>query len=446
MIDEALPPQNLEAEAGVIGSALLDPQQIDDLSLIVAPDDFYRDSHEIIWREIIAVRDSGAPVDAVTLIEQLGRKGLVDKVGGAEAVVGLIADTPHAANAEYYAKIVKAKSTSRQLVELGHRLVRDGYSNQFDADELLRRADADLCRVAEGANRKELATIGEAARDSLRRFDLRRAGESTGLETGFRRLDSILGGLRPAQLVILGARPGMGKTAIVMNILENVAVLTGRPALFVSLEMGLGELGDRAVCSSSGVDSSDYRHSQAKYVDRSLVEAKVAELEGLPILIEETPDLTPSQIAAVARKARRRGDLGLVVVDYLQIVGSDDRRDSEYDRVGKAARALKNLSKQVKAPVIALSQLNRQCEEREDKRPRLIDLRATGQIEQEADVVAFLFREGYYDPLADQRKAELVIAKNREGALGTVDLLWNGRLTKFFDPPEHAGGEGGDGW
>jgi replicative DNA helicase len=244
-------------------------------------------------------------------------------------------------------------------------------------------------------------------------------------------LDEMIGGLRPAQLVVVGARPGLGKTSFAMDVMRAVSS-AGKASLFVSLEMGLDQIGDRAVCTSLGMESSVYRGPGR--LDRDRVDRMLAEMEGLPILIEETPALSPSQIAAVARRAARRGDLGVVVVDYLQIVGSDDRRDSEYDRVGKAATALKVLSKQIKAPVVALSQLNRQVEEREDKRPRLSDLRATGQIEQDADVVAFLFREGYYDPKADQRPAELIVAKNREGATGLVNLRWNGPLTRFENP------------
>ena len=231
----------------------------------------------------------------------------------------------------------------------------------------------------------------------------------------------------------------MGKTAIALQMLESAAILAPGSALFVSLEMGLGELGDRAVSAKVGIDSAAYR-GDSRY-DPDALAANHADKHGLPILIEETPGLTPSQIAAVARRARRKGPLSLVVVDYLQIVGSDDRRASEYDRVGAASLALKNLSKQVQAPVIALSQLNRQVEEREDKRPKLADLRATGQIEQDADVVAFLFRQGYYDKEWNQRAAELVVAKNRHGATGMIPINWDGPLMRFDDPERDNEGD-----
>jgi replicative DNA helicase len=429
---DRLPPQNAEAEVGVIGSALLLNELIDDLAMLVCPEDFYVAAHAAIWRAIVAMHASGTAVDGTTLCEALERSCGLSEIGGPEAIVRILNDVPHAANGEYYAKIVKQKAVSRNLIEMANRMLVDGYSNQFTADELVQRADLDLSRVADAAHRKALATIGDAARDAIRRRELRDSGLPAGLSSGFPGLDSMIGGLRPSQLMVIGARPGIGKTSIAMDIMRAVSSETGKASLFVSLEMGLDQIGDRAVCSALGLDSSAYRGNGR--LDRRAVDRMLAELSGLPVLIEETPALPPSRIAALARKVARGGNLGVVVVDYLQIVGADDRREDEYEKVGKAATALKVLSKQVKAPVVALSQLNRKVEEREDKRPKLSDLRATGQIEQDADVVGFLYRDHYYNPQADPRSAELIVAKNREGATGTVPLRWNGPLTRFENP------------
>jgi replicative DNA helicase len=428
-----LPPQNLEAEMCTLGSLLLDNEAFHEVLPLLRPADFYRDSHQELYRAMADLFRDGGAVDAITLVEELARRKLFEKVGGDEGIRRILEAPPHAANARYYAQIVRQKATSRGIVEAAHRMLRDGYSNDYSADELVARAEADLASVSDGRDSRELSTLADAGRESLRRFDLRLAGEETGVFSGLSMLDEMTSGFRPAQLVVLGARPGQGKTSLALCMAEHVAALYG-PVLFSSLEMGLAELGDRAVCGRAGVDSDDYRKAtEAARRKRAWIERKVAEMEGLPVYVDDTPGVTPGQVTATARRMRRKKGLSLVIVDYLQIMGSDDRKASEYDRVGKAATAMKNLSKLVEAPVLALSQLSRKCEERTDKRPIMSDLRATGQIEQDADLILFLYRPEYYARGDRPGVAEINIAKQRDGATGTVEVAFDNRRTRFSD-------------
>ena len=399
MEHDRLPPQNIDAELSVLGSMLLEPAAILEAADVLRPGDFYRDTHQAIYRAIMALNDSGEPVDALTLIEELNRRGEFDKVGGDDAIRKILESPPHAANARYYAEIVHQKAIARELIEAGNAILRDGYSNSYSSDELRDRAEQLVFAVGQGRS-SAAVPIGDLIREATRRIVDRAEGlAAPGLMTGFGDLDDLLGGLTPGNLVVLAARPGMGKTALALGLALHVAGHLGVGSLFVSLEMGGGELAERLLSNTVGIASSKIK------VSRFLTDAerhRVAEMaplfDGMPLWVDESPILTPTQVAATARRFKARHDIGLVVVDYLQLVSAEDERSPRQEQVAATSRRLKAMAKEIDAPVLVLAQLNRQSERREDRRPMLSDLRESGQIEQDADVVMLLHRPSITTP------------------------------------------------
>ena len=318
---------------------------------------------------------------------------------------------------------------------MGHRMIRDGHTNIHTSDQLLARFDRELSQIAEGQSAKEPVRLGAAVLEAMGRLHARHAGESAGLGTGLVDLDASIGGMRPGQLIVIAARPGCGKTALALNIAERVAADGGTGVLFFSLEMPETELADRSLCSDREIDALCFRRGDVDRIGREALATRYEQLRDLPIFLDDTPGRTPSQIAAVARKMKRRHDIGLVIVDYMQLISHDDPRVSEYERVSAASRHLKNLSKALDIPVIALSQLNRESEKRVDKRPKLSDLRATGQIEQDADVVMMIHRPEMQNPTDYPGQAEIIVAKQRSGPCGTVHVAFDAASTRFDDLP-----------
>jgi replicative DNA helicase len=435
-LGDRLPPQHLEAERGVLGSILLDNEVLHDIIMFLRADDFYRDAHQVIYAAIRELYDKGKGIDAVTLAEELKLRGQFDQVGGDDTLTEIVTSVPHAANGKYYAEIVKEKATSRMLIESATEIIRDGYSNQFTAQDLLESAERKIFGIAEDQIRGETLEIEDVVKQAIdliaKRSDS--GGHAvTGVATGLIDLDDITGGFHPGQLIILAARPSMGKTALALNICDHAGINLKVPVLFVSLEMGYLEIGERLLCARSRVDGNKLRTGLGMGM-REMTQLSKAYTEmskSGSIYIDDTPARNMMQIAAAARRLKRRNQIGLVMVDYIQLVDSEDTRDSRQEQIAKISRRLKTLARELKVPVIALSQLNRAVESREDKRPRMADLRESGAIEQDADLVLLLHRPEYYDANDQPGVAELNVAKNRNGPTGTVRLTFLKNLTRF---------------
>ncbi len=443
---ERLPPANLEAEMGVLGSVLLDNDTLHDVIPILKVEDFYRDSHQKIYRVIRDLYDLGKAVDIIILNEELVRRDLFDSVGGNETLVSIIESVPHAAHAKYYADIVRQKAISRELIETANEILHEGYSNNFTANELLQSAEKKIFAIAEEQSSGETVDIKDVIVTAMDRIVAK--GEDrhavSGVATGYYDLDEITGGFQGTQLIILAARPSMGKTALALNICEHVICELNKGVLFVSLEMGELELVDRLLSSRARVDGHKLRTGKGLgQQDLAQLGRAYNELHKAPLFIDSTPARNSLQITANARRLKLRKDVGLIVVDYIQLVDADESRDSRQEQIAKISRRLKQLARELNVPVIALSQLNRAVENREDRRPRMADLRESGAIEQDADLVLLLHRPEYYDPNDQPGVAELIIAKNRAGATDTVKFAFLKNLTRFENLAQTADPIGG---
>lgn len=441
------PPFDLEAEMGVLGSILLLPEVCDDLASLLRADDFYDDANRCLYQHVRDMYDGGEKIDSTLLVSRLRTAGDYDKVGGLAYLGRLSIAVPNAAHAAYYAQIVNQKATYRKLIEASTEILRDAYEAQMDSRELVAQAEQKVFAIMEGRSTKHAASINDILHQSMDRMEARMSGTYVdgGCETGFTDFDTMTGGLHNGELLILAARPSMGKTALAMNIAENVALQNQQPTLFVSLEMSGIELADRMLCSLSRVNGHKLRSGTISQEDQQRLIQKANEISKSPLYVDDSPSRTVSEIAAAARRIQRRmGGLSLIVIDYLQLIEPDNSRDPRQEQVAKIARRLKGLAREMKVPVLCLSQLNRQAEEGKDHRPRLSHLRESGAIEQDADVVMFVHREEYYHRGEDKAQyagqAEIIIAKQRNGPVGEVPLTWEGDYTRFLDraPDRHS--------
>jgi len=431
--EDRLPPQNLEAELGVLGAILLDNDVLHEVVPILKVDDFYRDNHQILYRVIRDLYDLGKPIDAIILADELRRLDQYEKVGGDEMLADIL-NLPHAANAKYHAQIVRQKAVVRELIESANEILREGYANNLTSDELLEAAERRIFNIAEEQAIGETVELRDVVTVAMERISNRAESTHaiTGVSTGFYELDDMTGGFQGAQLVIVAARPSMGKTAFALNVCEHAAVDNKTGVLFVSLEMGQVELAERLLCSRSRVDGNKLRTGKGLGArDLAMLGTGYDSLRASPLYIDDTPSRNMLQITANARRLKMRQDVGMIVVDYIQLVDSEEGRDSRQEQIAKISRRLKTLARELHVPVVALSQLNRAVENREDRRPRMADLRESGAIEQDADLVLLLHRPDYYDPNDQPGLAEVIVAKNRNGATGSVKLTFLKNLTRF---------------
>jgi replicative DNA helicase len=448
LLSDRLPPQNLEAEQGVLGSILQDNDVLHEVVPLLTVEDFYRDTHQTLYRAIRDLYDLGKAVDGITLADELTRRDQLQSVGGAEALADIQNSVPHAANARYYAEIVRQKSISRQLIEGANEILREGYSNNFTAEQLLESAERRIFQIAEDQTKGETVELSQVVQNAMQRIIDRSEHRHpvTGVASGFIDLDDMIGGFQPNQLVIVAARPSMGKTAFALNVCDHAAVESKTPVLFVSLEMGQFELAERLLCARSRVDGHKLRTGQNMgFREMNQLASALNQLRGAPMFIDETPARNMLQVTANARRLKLRAALGLIVVDYIQLVDTEDTRDSRQEQIAKISRRLKTLARELQVPVIALSQLNRAVENREDRRPRMADLRESGAIEQDADIVLLLHRPDYYDANDQPGICEVIVAKNRNGATGSVKLTFLKNYTRFenlaniAEPPIDSG-------
>jgi replicative DNA helicase len=449
-VPDRVPPHSLEAEVSVLGSCLISRDAVAVALEVLKPDDFYRNAHRVVFEAVQALAGASEPVDAVTVTEWLSRHGRLDDVGGAAALYDLSDQVPTAANAAYYARIVRDRSLLRRLIEAGGRVTQLGYEPTDDALASVDRAETIVYELSQAGGSSELQPLNELLTESfenLERLSLERS-EVTGLATGFDDLDRLTAGLQKQNLVIIAARPSMGKSGLALGISEYVAIDTRKPVLMFSLEMSKVEIVNRMLSSQARIDSSRLRTGRLDDSHwRSLGEA-LGRMNDAPLFIDDTPSITMLEIRAKARRLDQRmkdkGGLSLIVVDYLQLMSSNRRTDNRVQEVAEFSRGLKMLAKELNVPVIALSQLSRQPESRTDKRPMLSDLRESGSIEQDADIVGFIYRDEVYDnDSPDKGTAELIIAKHRNGAVGKVQLAFLAHFAKFANlsrRPQAAGG------
>lgn len=433
-------PGNFEAERNVLGSILLKPDVCDDVALLVRPEDFSDEAHQTIFRHLLDLHDSAARIDATILLDRLRTKGDLEQIGGAATIAEIINSVPHAAHAAHYAGIIRDKAMLRSLIDASTDILRDAYDAFDEPRELLSQAEEKIFSILEQRSSAEAKPIQAVLEDVMVRMDARMKHEHAlgGVETGFTDLDTLCGGLHNSELIILAARPSMGKTALAMNIAEHIAIDTHQPVLFVSLEMASLELADRLLCSAAQVNGHRLRNGTISQEDRRRLVQKSSEISSAPLFIDDTPGRTLTEIAAVARRLKRKQGLSLIVIDYLQLIEPDNPRDPRQEQVARIARRLKTMSRELDIPILCLAQLNRQAEVSRDNRPRLNHLRESGAIEQDADVVMFVHREEYYQTTDEDRErvkgeAEIIISKQRNGPIGDVKLLWQHDYTRFVN-------------
>ena len=432
-----VPPQNVDAEASVLGAILMTEQALDGVLLEVGlrPDDFYRPRHQLIFRSMIRLKEKAEPeaVDAVTVCDDLRRAAELEEAGGEEYVRALPTEVIAAGHYLHYARIVKDHSQLRGLLSATQVIQNEVMSHRGDPRELIDRAEATLFRIGHEADAGQLKAIEDLLHTEIDELErLSREGISlTGTPSGFKDLDELTGGFQPGNLIVLAARPAMGKSAMATNIAENAAVEHGKPVALFSLEMSEREVAQRFIASQAKVSSDKLRKGQVKREWPKVVKA-ADKLARAPLWIDDSSDIGIMEIRAKARRLHSRHPLGLLVVDYLQLMRAEDPSDSRVEQVGKMSRGLKILARELNIPVIAISQLSRAVESRPDKRPLLSDLRESGNLEQDADVVLFLYRDEYYNRESERPgEADVIIAKHRNGPVGSVALTFLDRYPKF---------------
>lgn len=441
-----VPPQNIEAEKAVLGSIFLSTDALIDAMEYLDPNDFYKHSHQIIFQAMVKLNDDDQAVDGITVTDMLKDQNNLDDVGGYQYITELANAVPTAANVTYYAKIVKDKAILRRLIQTATNIVTDGYNTDEDVTTVLDNAERDIMNVAEDRNQSGFKAIKDVLNSAFNKIDeLSQEGETvTGLSTGYPELDKITTGLHNDELVILAARPAVGKTAFALNVAQNVGTKTDKTVAIFSLEMSAESLVDRMLCSEGSINANHLRTGQLTEDEWQNLVVAMGSLSRANIFIDDTAGIKMSEIRAKCRRlAKENGNLGLIVIDYLQLIegGQQENRQQE---VSYISRQLKKLAKELHVPVISLSQLSRGVEQRQDKRPVLSDIRESGSIEQDADIVAFLYRDDYYerdddddsdsqgaDGENDVGEVEVIIEKNRSGPRGTVKLLFVKSYNKF---------------
>jgi replicative DNA helicase len=432
------PPHNIQAELALLGSCMLDRSVVDEVSLVISGSDFWRDTHALLWDAITALNDLGLPTDPVAVADRLKRSDAWEAVGETDIFGEIDQATPHAVNGPYLAQVIRQLSIKRQLFQVASDISRAGYERSKSAQEVLDEAERRIFAIADrqvsSSNIETDALIGE----SMSNIAGRSNGQPRGLMTGFDELDYLLDGLKSDDFVILAARPSQGKSAMALSIASKAALNLDASVLFASLEMNRQSLGERLLSSWSGVDAFRLKRSWTMNdANRLALNDAANGLSAAKMTVDDGPNQTASQIAANARRIKAQRGLDLIVIDYLSLIDMQRQKgENRQEEVARTSRRLKSIARELKVPVLCLHQLNRQSEQREDKRPRLADLRESGQIEQDADTVLLLHRPEYYDPNDQPGIAEIIVAKNRNGPTGTVKLMFTKHCTRFDSLPE----------
>jgi replicative DNA helicase len=427
------PPQDIAAEQSVLGAMLLSKDAIADVVEVLRSGDFYRPAHQTVYDVVLDLYGRGEPADAVTVSAELAKNGDLARIGGGPYLHTLIAGVPTAANAGYYARIVRERAILRRLVEAGTRIVQMGYtSDGADADAAVDRAQAEVYSVTERRASEDYAPLADLVPATLEELDAisRRDGEMIGVPTGFSELDQLTHGLQPGQMVVVAARPAVGKSTIGLD----AAIRHGKSAVIFSLEMSRNEITMRLLSAEASVPLHVMRSGIRQDSDWQKIARAMSKVSDAPLFIDDSPNMSMMEIRAKCRRLKQRHDLKLVIVDYLQLMSSGRRVESRQQEVAEFSRSMKLLAKELEVPVVAISQLNRGSEQRTDKRPQMSDLRESGAIEQDADIVMLLHREDMYDRESSRiGEADLIVAKHRNGPTGEVNLVFQGHYSRFAD-------------
>ena len=429
-----IPPQNLEAEQSVLGSVLLEPEALSRVLEVMIGDDFYREAHRKIFASMLDLYRKGTPVDLITLTEILQNKGQLDEIGGASYLTSLTDAIPSAIHVDVYARIIREKSILRRLINRATEIASKGYSFAGDAEDLLDEAEKSIFEISEDKINPLVYPLSLVIKETIPVLEhlYDRKESVTGVPSGFTQLDKLTSGFQNSDLVIIAGRPSMGKTALALNIARNAAVDHEVPVVVFSLEMSRQQLAIRMICSEARVDSNKVRTGFIGEQEWPKLTAAAGNLSEAPIFIDDSPTLSVLQLRAKARRLKSERGLGLVVVDYLQLMKGREGSERREQEISEISRSLKALAKELNLPVIALSQLNRRPEGRDDKKPVLADLRESGAIEQDADVICFIFREEMYEENSKHKGiAEILLRKHRNGPTGSVSLAFLDRYTRF---------------
>ncbi|MBE3520199.1 MAG: replicative DNA helicase [Firmicutes bacterium] len=430
--EERLPPQNLEAEQSVLGSMLIDKDAAIYCADFLDPEDFYRDAHRVIFARMLEMLDKGEPTDLVTVSDKLRATGELEKVGGV-SFLGMLANfVPTAANVEYYARIVKEKAVLRRLISAATEIAASAYSAQTDVDEILDKAEQAIFEVAQKRPGNTCIPLKDVLVETMEHLEhlSRKPGGTIGLATGLKDLDRITSGFQQSDLIILAARPSVGKTSLALNIARNVALKEDVPVVFFSLEMSREQVAQRLLCAEANIDSQRLRGGFLDDDEWRRLSVALGRLAEAKIYIDDTPSLSTMELRSRCRRLKSQTGLGLVIVDYLQLMRPSRRGENRQQEISEISRSLKSLAREINVPVLAMSQLSRAVEQRQDRRPLLSDLRESGAIEQDADVVLFL----YTDPeMENQNIIELIVAKQRNGPTSSTRLFYSRETCRFED-------------
>ena len=431
-----IPPHSVESEQSILGSILLDKDAIITVSETIRPSDFYKEAHKIIYECMLKLSNKNEPIDLITLTEELKKQGHLDDVGGISYITSLSTIVPTTSNVKYYADIVKEKSVLRQLIKASNDIINLGYENSVKVEEVLERAEKRIFDISQEKASDDFKSINEVLVDAYDMIEKLYTNKSdvTGITTGFKDLNKNINGLQRTDLILIAARPAMGKTAFSLNLVQNAALKGDASVAVFSLEMSKDQLVQRMLAAQSHVELKKIKTGTLDENDWPRIIDAMAVLSNASIHIDDTPGIKISELRSKCRKLKIEKGLDLILIDYLQLMEGEGNNESRQQEIAKISRSLKIIAKELNCPVVALSQLSRAPEQRADHRPMLSDLRESGSIEQDADIVMFLYRDEYYHPDSESKNiGEVLIAKNRHGETGSVELVWLGEVQKFAD-------------
>lgn len=431
-----IPPHSVEAEQSVLGSILLDKEAMISVSETLVPEDFYKEAHKVIYESMLKLYNSQSEIDLITLTDELRDQGYLDDIGGIAYITSLSTVVPTTSNIKYYVNIVKEKSISRQLISAANDIINLGYDGSAKVEYVLENAEKKIFDISQERATNDFQPINQVISEALSMLEklYKEKNDVTGLTTGFRDLNKKINGLQRSDLLLIAARPAMGKTAFALNLVQNAALKGDASVAVFSLEMSKEQLVQRMIASQSTVELKKIKTGTLADNDWPRITDGMAILSGAKIHIDDTPGIKISELRSKCRKLKIEKGLDLVLIDYLQLMEGEGQNESRQQEIAKISRSLKILAKELDCPVVALSQLSRAPEQRADHRPMLSDLRESGSIEQDADIVMFLYRDEYYNPDTEKKNiGEVIVAKNRHGETGTVELVWFGGIQKFAD-------------
>lgn len=441
---DRMPPHNQEAEQAVLGAILIEPSVLVTVLEQIRPEDFYRQAHQRLLQVIVDLNEQGEPIDLVTLTSELSDRKLLDEVGGVSYLTELAESVPTAANVEYYSRIVEEKAILRRLIRTATEIATSGYSGGDEVANVIDSAEKKILEISQRRIRQGFIPIREVLMETFERIESLHynKGKLTGVPSGYTDLDRMTSGFQKSDLIILAARPSMGKTAFSLNLAQNVAVRAGLPVAIFNLEMSAPQLVQRMLAAEGNIDAQAFRTGELAEEDWEKLTMAISSLSEAPIFIDDTPGISVFEIRSKLRRLQAEHSLGMVLIDYLQLIEGKGR-DSRQQEISEISRSLKLLARELNVPVIALSQLSRAVEQRQDKRPMLSDLRESGSIEQDADIVSFLYRDDYYNEDSEKKNIiEVILAKHRNGPVGKVELLFLKNYNKFLSLDLHHGQQG----